>query len=666
MADRRNFFDESPRKRIKLNLEDISPRAFNSDIFEEYLSNSETFEDLNNFVDFDDHHSLPQMSQSWEDSGLHINSHGISPSCDLDVANNGDSGFNELTSPGSASCTEFNGGDCDEPENFANSIRGESLDENESSSFTDDSIDKSSVISGFSDLIDQDDSPTLSHRIAWVSQQMRSARDPRAILEYLCPSGMKITFPEHVDDCALWNIVYNVMNEPPRREKLDNINSFDDVLNLLSTCKKIIVLTGAGVSVSCGIPDFRSRNGIYARLAKDFPDLPDPQAMFDMQYFTKDPRPFYKFAKEIFPGSFEPSPCHKFIKLLEERKQLLRNYTQNIDTLEKVVGISNVVECHGSFATASCLNCAFKVDSSAIKDDVFSQRIPYCSHCSTDPSEGIKSVLKPDIVFFGEGLPDEFHSAIELDKEECDLLIVIGSSLKVRPVALIPNSLPSHVPQVLINREPLSHCSFDIELLGDCDVIVNEICRRLGEGWKHLCYSSVCLDEINEADLKAKGVNEHPSGSADEDSHFSQNGSSDIECSLSGDNINLKEVPLSPEIPGLSGAVEGSSGEQESNKVKVISSIPENSYVFCQPSRYLFKGAEVYDSDLDGNYSEKKKYASLTKNFFKIVGSSQCDDYSKNGLNVDTEKGDETNDKEFALLEHKLVICNSNEEELCK
>merc|ERR1711970_449999 len=93
-------------------------------------------------------------------------------------------------------------------------------------------------------------------------------------------------------------------------------------------------------------------------------------------------------------------------------------------------------------------------------------------------------VMKPDIVFFGEGLPDHFHNSITRDKELCDLLIVIGSSLKVRPVALIPSSLPPEVPQILINREPLPHCNFDVELLGDCDTIVNQICLMLGEGWE--------------------------------------------------------------------------------------------------------------------------------------------------------------------------------------
>lgn len=88
-----------------------------------------------------------------------------------------------------------------------------------------------------------------------------------------------------------------------------------------------------------------------------------------------------------------------------------------------------------------------------------------------------RGIMKPDIVFFGEGLPEDFYEAMSEDKEKCDLLLVIGSSLKVRPVALIPSSIPAHVPQVLINLEPLSHLNFDVELLGESDVIIDHLCR---------------------------------------------------------------------------------------------------------------------------------------------------------------------------------------------
>jgi len=378
--------------------------------------------------------------------------------------------------------------------------------------------------------------PDMTGKLAWLHRAMGRGEDPRRLLEAVLPKGSFV--PPDIDRITLWKVLFNLLSEPEKRRKLENVNTLEDVVGLIQSCSRILVLTGAGVSVSCGIPDFRSKDGVYARLAVDFPDLPDPQAMFDIHYFRRDPRPFFKFAREIYPGQFSPSPCHRFIAALEEGNKLLRNYTQNIDTLEQEAGISKVVQCHGSFATASCTVCKLQVPADAIREDIFERRIPLCqlqgcraddeslkeappavepstsastsstessgensgsdlnvpenatSEARSPPKEATppyvppKAVMKPDIVFFGEGLPDHFHQSITEDKAEADLLIVIGSSLKVRPVALIPSSLPENVPQILINREPLPHCTFDVELLGDCDTIVNQICLMLGEGWE--------------------------------------------------------------------------------------------------------------------------------------------------------------------------------------
>lgn len=176
------------------------------------------------------------------------------------------------------------------------------------------------------------------------------------------------------------------------------------------------------------VPDFRSRNGIYARLREDFPELPNPQSMFDIEYFSQDPRPFFRFAKELWPGQYQPSLAHYFIAELERRNQLLRNYTQNIDSLEQLCPIERVIQCHGSFSTATCRRCFTRVRSEQIKDEVFQQIIPHCNKC---PSRWQDAIFKPDIVFFGEPLPVDFHRTISTDKDKCDLLIVMGSSLKV-------------------------------------------------------------------------------------------------------------------------------------------------------------------------------------------------------------------------------------------
>ena len=275
-----------------------------------------------------------------------------------------------------------------------------------------------SDLSGLSDMSGREWKPINQRPLNWVQKQIHSGANPRDILSKFLPYSAQRISPE-LTDMTLWRILASMLSEPPRRKKLSYVNTFEDVIDLLQKSKNIIVLTGAGVSVSCGIPDFRSSDGIYSRLAKDFPDLPDPQAMFDINYFSRDPRPFYKFAREIYPGQFKPSPCHRFIKMLEQKQKLLRNYTQNIDTLEQVAGIKNVIECHGSFSTASCTKCKYKCDADSIRSDIFAQRIPVCPRCqpnveqSVDASEPVSEIelrrlvengiMKPDIVFFGEG-----------------------------------------------------------------------------------------------------------------------------------------------------------------------------------------------------------------------------------------------------------------------
>ncbi|XP_001355914.4 NAD-dependent histone deacetylase sirtuin-1 [Drosophila pseudoobscura] len=350
-------------------------------------------------------------------------------------------------------------------------------------------------------------------KLRWLQRELYTGRVHRQVIASIMPH-FATGLAADTDDSVLWDYLAHLLNEPKRRNKLPNVNTFGDVIDLVQKSSRIIVLTGAGVSVSCGIPDFRSTNGIYARLAHDFPDLPDPQAMFDINYFKRDPRPFYKFAREIYPGEFRPSPCHRFIKMLETKGKLLRNYTQNIDTLERVAGIQRVIECHGSFSTASCTKCKFKCNADALRADIFAQRIPVCPQCQPNKEQSVDAsvavtedelrqlvengIMKPDIVFFGEGLPDEYHTVMATDKDCCDLLIVIGSSLKVRPVAHIPSSIPATVPQILINREQLHHLKFDVELLGDSDVIINQICHRLSgdDGcWKQMCSEEAMLTE---------------------------------------------------------------------------------------------------------------------------------------------------------------------------
>lgn len=268
--------------------------------------------------------------------------------------------------------------------------------------------------------------------------------------------------------------------EDKPRPVIKDFNSLSRFIDALEKAKRIVVVAGAGISVSCGIPDFRSENGVYQLVGELNLGLGSPEDLFDINFFKDDPRPFYKFARALYPGNYDPSPTHRFLKMLEDRGKLLRVYSQNIDGLEELAGITRVVNCHGSFMRASCLKCKKKVNADDIKPQVMRQEVPRCE-CG--------GVMRPDITFFGEPLAKAVSRAIDSDAKTADLVIVMGTSLKVAPVSRIISHMPRTAPQVLINRELVSppkqlSDGFDLHLLGDCDKIVSHICHQLG--WEEL------------------------------------------------------------------------------------------------------------------------------------------------------------------------------------
>jgi len=211
--------------------------------------------------------------------------------------------------------------------------------------------------------------------------------------------------------------------------------------------KNIIVMTGAGISVSAGIPDFRSPGtGLYYNLQQYH--LNNPQDVFSIDYFRKDPKPFYCVAKGIYPGQFHPTKAHYFIRMLAEHGLLLRNFTQNIDTLEMIAGIpqDKMIYSHGSFSKSHCSVCHKEYSYEYVREKVYADEVAYCT-CG--------GCIKPDITFFGETLPAEFFAQREVDFPKCDLLIVMGTSLVVQPFAGLISLVPENVPRLLINLEPV-------------------------------------------------------------------------------------------------------------------------------------------------------------------------------------------------------------------
>jgi NAD-dependent SIR2 family protein deacetylase len=138
--------------------------------------------------------------------------------------------------------------------------------------------------------------------------------------------------------------------------------------------KKIVIMTGAGISTASGIRDFRSnQTGLYHNLSQF--SIPYPEAIFERDFFRSNPTPFFKLAKDLIPNveKYKPNKVHYFIRLLQDKNILHRLYTQNIDGLESLAGIrqERLIESHGSFRTARCTNCNTRYSGLFVKVFVY-------------------------------------------------------------------------------------------------------------------------------------------------------------------------------------------------------------------------------------------------------------------------------------------------------
>src|SRR5512138_1940884 len=212
---------------------------------------------------------------------------------------------------------------------------------------------------------------------------------------------------------------------------------------LLHKSQRAVVLTGAGLSTPSGIPDFRSEGtGLWAH--------EEPLEVASLATFRTHPERFYAWfrplAKQIFDA--QPNAAHLELARLEQQGRLSAVITQNIDMLHQKAGSSNVVEMHGSLATMSCTQCFQKVESLPyLKPFVEEGIIPHCPECG--------AVLKPDVILFGEQLPQQSWASAQRASRACDLMIVAGSSLEVLPVASLPmQAIDRGAHLLILNNSP--------------------------------------------------------------------------------------------------------------------------------------------------------------------------------------------------------------------
>jgi NAD-dependent deacetylase len=217
----------------------------------------------------------------------------------------------------------------------------------------------------------------------------------------------------------------------------------------IAGAEKVVALTGAGISVDSGIPDFRSANGLWSKY--------DPMEYATIQAFNANPVKIWKMLHELgkMVGDAKPNPGHAGLAELESLGKLSSIITQNVDGLHQEAGNTTVIEFHGNGRKLVCLSCNRKYNREDIIPDVFP---PMCA---------CLNILKPDVVFFGEMIPMNALLHARAEAETCDLMLVIGTSAQVVPAAGLPAIAKSKGATIIeINPEytPLTGRVADISI----------------------------------------------------------------------------------------------------------------------------------------------------------------------------------------------------------
>lgn len=223
------------------------------------------------------------------------------------------------------------------------------------------------------------------------------------------------------------------------------MNDITRFMELLDKARRVVVLTGAGVSTLSGIPDFRSSEGLYSR---EFGHM-RVESILDIDFFLSHPDVFYDWAREYWfqMDRYSPNIIHRTLALMESKGKLSEGiFTQNIDGLHQKAGSRKVYELHGSLRDGYCTGCHRHYSYSYLSDAVNAHLVPLCQSCG--------SVVKPDIVFYGENLDSSMLMRGENAFTNADLAIILGSSLVVNPAAALPyRSVLAGKDIVIVNRD---------------------------------------------------------------------------------------------------------------------------------------------------------------------------------------------------------------------
>jgi NAD-dependent deacetylase len=223
----------------------------------------------------------------------------------------------------------------------------------------------------------------------------------------------------------------------------DTLEAIQRAKEILKKAENVVAFTGAGISTESGIPDFRSKGGLWEKYN------PSEYATYDS--FLAHPEKYWEMAKEVYQllSKAKPNYAHIALAKLEREDQKLKAViTQNIDYLHTMAGNSQVLELHGTYREARCLDCKHEYSLEDLEEFLEQDEIPpRCKECG--------GIIKDKAILFGEMLPDNIMNEAAPVLQNCDCLLVIGTSLMVPPGAYLPMIAASKgTSLIIINNEP--------------------------------------------------------------------------------------------------------------------------------------------------------------------------------------------------------------------
>lgn len=244
------------------------------------------------------------------------------------------------------------------------------------------------------------------------------------------------------------------------------MEEYKKIADIIRERKYIVAFTGAGISVDAGIPAFRGGQGLWEKY--------DPMEYAEIRAFTSKPDKVWVMLREMAGVVFasKPSPAHLALGRLEKMGYLKAVITQNVDGLHQIAGNSNVIEYHGNHRWLVCTTCRKRIPftPAAAQEEPY----PRCERCN--------KALKPDVVFFGEGIPVAEMARANEEADRCGVMLIIGTSGVVYPAAEIPYAAKTKgatIVEINVESTPFTSSITDHFLKGTASDVLPEILKHL-------------------------------------------------------------------------------------------------------------------------------------------------------------------------------------------